>query len=262
MNDRSLHSTLRRLHALARQPRIWVLLAVVSLIVGMIGPFGTFDVMPPVPRIAYWAAIVVVTGATGMLISTLVEGRISPRLPNWAGGALGGALAGPLIALEVTAINLATLERGVAAFDFLTLVGYCVVIAAALCLLAELARGPGPETISPPQPASISSPEPALLDRLPRSMRGRLLHLAVADHYVDVTTEKGTTLVLMRLSDAMRETAPVEGLQVHRSHWVALDAVRRGVRRDGKPVLELESGTLVPVSRSYVAAAREKGLLG
>nr|WP_282558860.1 LytTR family DNA-binding domain-containing protein [Devosia litorisediminis] len=92
-------------------------------------------------------------------------------------------------------------------------------------------------------------------------MRGRLLHLAVADHYVDVTTDKGHELVLMRLSDAIAETAPQPGLQVHRSHWVALNGVKRGLRQSGKPMLELENGTLVPVSRSYLPAARAAGLL-
>lgn len=65
----------------------------------------------------------------------------------------------------------------------------------------------------------------------------------------------------MRLLDAIRETAPVAGMQVHRSHWVGLDAVRRSLRQNGKPVLELDNGTLVPVSRTYLAAAKQAGLI-
>jgi DNA-binding LytR/AlgR family response regulator len=110
-------------------------------------------------------------------------------------------------------------------------------------------------------PESLEPRQPALLDRLPRHLRGRLLHLEVSDHYVEITTDKGKNMVLMRLADAMRETAPTRGLQVHRSHWVALEAVRKSFRQSGKPVLELEDGTIVPVSRSYLAAAREVGLL-
>ena len=85
----------------------------------------------------------------------------------------------------------------------------------------------------------------ALLARLPHGTRGKLLHLAVADHPVDVTTDRGHALVLIRLSDAIAETAPTPGLQVHRSHWVALDAVR-GTRQVGKPVLHLQNGTVSP----------------
>ena len=109
-----------------------------------------------------------------------------------------------------------------------------------------------------PSPAATA---PAILDRLPLPQRGRLIHLAVNDHYVDVATSKGTTLVLLRLSDAIRETAPVPGLQVHRSRWVALDAIRKTARQAGKPVLELENGTTVPISRSYLPAARAAGLV-
>ena len=100
---------------------------------------------------------------------------------------------------------------------------------------------------------------PALLERLPRPLRGPLWRISVADHYVEVTTDKGSSLVLMRLSDAIKEVAPTAGLQVHRSHWVALDAVRRGTRQNGRPALELVDGSVVPVSRTYLVAVRAAG---
>src|SRR5690606_35602655 len=128
------------------------------------------------------------------------------------------------------------------------------VISSAVTLLGGLlASQTKPAALAPD---AMVPAEPALLDRLPRPQRGRLIHLAVSDHYVDVTTDKGTSLVLMRLADAIRETAPIAGMQVHRSHWVALDAVTRGTRQKGKPVLELENGARVPVSRTYIEAAR------
>lgn len=78
---------------------------------------------------------------------------------------------------------------------------------------------------------------------------------------MEVTTARGRSLLLMRLSDAIREGQPTPALQVHRSHWVALAAVRRATRRNGKPVLELETGVEVPVSRSYLPVVREAGLI-
>jgi DNA-binding LytR/AlgR family response regulator len=99
-----------------------------------------------------------------------------------------------------------------------------------------------------------------LLARLPPAKRGRLLHLRVEDHYVEVTTDRGSALVLLRLSDAVAETAGVPGLQVHRSHWVALDAVARAGREGGRPALVLRTGTVVLVSRSFLPAARAAGL--
>ena len=105
------------------------------------------------------------------------------------------------------------------------------------------------------------APGPApILERVPLPQRGRLLALSVEDHYVDIITDRGKTLVLMRLADAMRETGDMPGLQIHRSHWVARDAVARAHRSDGKLVLELTNGLRLPVSRGYLAQVREAGL--
>lgn len=257
MNDTSLQSTLRELRSLARAPRTWVVLAVLSTVAGLVGPFGTFEAMPPLPRLAYWAAVVVGTGLTGTLVAGLAEPFLSRWLPPLFAAGLAGALAGPAIAAVVYLLNLAIFGAEAHGFDFLALSFYCAAISAAVTVLgAYLGRQPAPA-------AAVAAPEatPALLERLPQARQGRLLHLAVADHYVDVTTDRGTTLVLIRLSDAIREAAPVPGLQVHRSHWVARDAVRRSLRQAGKPLLELENGTLVPVSRSHLTAVRAAGWL-
>jgi DNA-binding LytR/AlgR family response regulator len=82
----------------------------------------------------------------------------------------------------------------------------------------------------------------------------------VQDHYVEVHTERGMHLVLMRLSDAIDEAEGIPGLKVHRSHWVALEAVAEARREGGRVVLRLRDGASVPVSRAHVQALREAGL--
>nr|QQZ51292.1 LytTR family transcriptional regulator DNA-binding domain-containing protein [Phenylobacterium glaciei] len=68
------------------------------------------------------------------------------------------------------------------------------------------------------------------------------------DHYVRVHTAVRSELILMRLSDAVARTGR-EGLQVHRSWWVARDAVTE-VIRDGRNLrLKLLNGLEVPVAR-------------
>jgi len=114
---------------------------------------------------------------------------------------------------------------------------------------------------SQPAAALPPSPQPAILDRVPLRQRSRLIALIVEDHYVDIVTDKGRTLVLMRLADAIREAAPVPGLQVHRSHWVAFDAVVRAQRSEGKVMLELSNGMRLPVSRGFLPAAKDAGLV-
>lgn len=256
MNDTPLQSTLRELQVLSRDGRAWVVLAVLCLVVGLVGPFGTYQAMGMLPRLGYWTAVVIGTAAIGTLGASFFERLLKPHLNRFVAAALAGALAGPFIAAVVALINLGVFGPGVTVIGVVTLAVYCSLISAAVTLVSAVLERPAiaAATVGAPTP-------PPLLERLPRSQRGRLIHIAVSDHYVDVTTDRGKGLILMRLSDAIRETAPVAGLQVHRSHWVALDAVKRGTRVGGKPVLELENGTLVPVSRTYLEAVRAAGLL-
>jgi len=73
-----------------------------------------------------------------------------------------------------------------------------------------------------------------------------------------VHTDRGETLILMRLYDAIRELEGIEGSQTHRSWWVAKDAIIEVVRRDGRYQFRLEGGLNVPVSRSFQKALKDE----
>jgi DNA-binding LytR/AlgR family response regulator len=64
----------------------------------------------------------------------------------------------------------------------------------------------------------------------------------------------------MRLSDAAEELREAAGISVHRSHWVALPAVRAHRREKGRDLLLMSDGAEVPVSRSNRTRAQEAGL--
>ena len=77
------------------------------------------------------------------------------------------------------------------------------------------------------------------------------------DHYVRVHTMLGSALVLMRLRDAMALMGETEGMQVHRSWWVARGAVE-AVLREGRNIrLRLPRGIEAPVARAQVSALRD-----
>jgi DNA-binding LytR/AlgR family response regulator len=76
------------------------------------------------------------------------------------------------------------------------------------------------------------------------------------DHYVRAHGPMGSALILMRMRDAMAELEGLPGLQVHRSWWVAREAVERVEREDGGLRLRLTNGMVVPVARSQVGAVR------
>ena len=78
-----------------------------------------------------------------------------------------------------------------------------------------------------------------------------LVALEMEDHYARVHTTLGSTLILMRLRDAIGELGPGSGLQVHRSWWVAQGAVARVERTGGRLTLVLRNDLQVPVSKTY-----------
>ncbi len=88
-----------------------------------------------------------------------------------------------------------------------------------------------------------------------------VLALQAEEHYVRIYTNNGAELVHYRFGDAVAEMPPELGLRVHRSWWVAEDAVRSAKRGSRRWQLRLESDVSVPVSDSYVQAVREKGWL-
>ena len=79
------------------------------------------------------------------------------------------------------------------------------------------------------------------------------------DHYLRLHTSQGQDLILLRLADAVAELDAIEGMQVHRSWWVARAAIAEARRGDGRATLTLKDGSEVPVSRTYAKALRERG---
>jgi hypothetical protein len=116
------------------------------------------------------------------------------------------------------------------------------------------------QTPAPTTPAD-TPPDGALLNRLPARLGREVLCLQMEDHYVRVHTLKGSDLVLIPLKQAMAELADLEGLQVHRSWWVARGAVV-GSTSDGRNLkLRLSNGMEVPVSRASIARLRASAWL-
>ncbi|HQT52859.1 MAG TPA: LytTR family transcriptional regulator DNA-binding domain-containing protein [Phenylobacterium sp.] len=69
----------------------------------------------------------------------------------------------------------------------------------------------------------------------------------------------GSALILMRLSDAVSRTGG-EGLQVHRSWWVAKGAIRHVSRERRNLRLNLLNGLELPVARRAVTRLKDLDL--
>jgi DNA-binding LytR/AlgR family response regulator len=106
----------------------------------------------------------------------------------------------------------------------------------------------------------VESQPPRFLERLPLKLRGGQIYaISAEDHYLRIHTSRGSDMILMRLSDAIVELDGIEGSQVHRSWWVARDALEGVERGEGKAVFTLKDGTKAPVSRTFSKALRQAG---
>ena len=127
---------------------------------------------------------------------------------------------------------------------------------------------PQPPAQAEPEPepaaASTATPEDESDEDSRRILIGaepvplaRLRHIQAREHHVHVVLDRTTITQRARLSDIVAQTEPDDGIQPHRSWWVAA-RVARGLSRDGqKHVLKLDDGTSVPVARSRLTEVRE-----
>jgi DNA-binding LytR/AlgR family response regulator len=231
--------------------------AAAALVLTLTGAFGT-GAEPFVERLLYWLLVMTVGSAWGHLSQRLLarwmelDGRpgvhiilltmmvaVPMCLFVWAATGLffNGKLY-PLSALPLLVVPVVTVTAAVSA------------------LVVLLGRSTPVQTH-----ASADSAGPArFVERLPLHLYGaRLIAVEAQDHYLRVHTDRGSDLILMRLSDALDELEGLEGAQTHRSWWVARDAVRGATRGDGRATLTLDGGLTAPVSRRYSRALREAG---
>ncbi len=252
MTDGLFPSALRELREdLTKRTAIVVLLSA-GVILGISGPFDTFRSLPAFPRVAYWTTVVVLTFVTGSLVSNLVHAAL-PERAGWPRLVMSTCAVGAAVTAVLSALNLILFGTWHATWsEFLELLGIVTLISGVIEICSFALRA---DTLSEPE-----RPAP-LLERLPLEKRGPLVGLSAEDHYVRVVTRKGTELVLMRLSDAMREVGTTRGLQIHRSHWIALDQIRRITRNGDRGEAVLSDGSIRPISRGYMSAVRAAGLL-
>ena len=218
------------------------------------GAFGTGDV-PLGRRALYWFALMLL----GTLFGTSIAGFFfsdarRTRWPAW----LRAIAASVVMTIPFTAIVwlgssvILGANITVAAWPVLCLSVFSVaLVITAINLLIETRH---------PVLTHAQAAPPKFLERLPLKLRGgEVWAVEAEDHYLRLHTSKGQDLILMRLADAVAELEGIEGAQVHRSWWVARDAITDAKRGDGRATLTLKDGSEVPVSRTYAGDLRAKG---
>ncbi len=235
------------------------------LFVALTGPFGTYAAYSFGQRLLAVAPLLASVMLVGVAIRVLVFSTLPPWRFRWA-STLNAGLASLIIAPMLDQFLHRIPPTDTVSYPGL---GELMLLVFSLSLGLSSLRRSVASDLNPPPAAPEAVPEtepeaprlPRLLQRLDAATPGALRSISVRDHYVDVQTSLGVTSLLMRLSDAMAETDPVEGAQIHRSHWVAWEAVQ-GIERDGaKLFVELAGGSRLPVSKNHREKLLARGLL-
>ncbi|WP_426027003.1 LytTR family DNA-binding domain-containing protein [Brevundimonas sp. TWP2-3-4b2] len=230
---------------------------IAGVVLAVLGAFSTSNA-PLWLRLAYWVPVMLAGGAWGHVCSRLVDRWIDMDERPWlAVLALTAAITGP-VSLLVWFVTGVVFEGQPYPLRTLPLmVGPVLTITAVMSAInVFVARAQPVQTHAAP----AGSAPARFPDRLPLKLRGAAIRAVQSeDHYLRIHTDRGSDLVLMRLSDALTELEGLEGAQTHRSWWVAKDAVRGVTRGDGRATLTLEGGLAAPVSRRFAKALREAG---
>lgn len=242
-------------------PRWWAralsFAAAIGAILGVVGPFGSYLNDGVLMRVLYWSGVTVAGVAiAGVMAPPLTRAGLRIGLPWPFSLAVAMAIADVPITILSTAIvrwlwTWQVSRLGAADFYSQTLLmSFCVL---GLWLLLEQAR----KSLGRAEPASLSAAVPARAAEPAEPV----LCLQMEDHYVRVHRASGSSLELMPLQEAVRRFGMADGLQVHRSWWVAAAAVTQVERDVRNWRLRLTNGTTVPVARNRIAAIRARGWL-
>ncbi len=238
----------------------------VGLLLGLAGPFGSYPAYPTATRYAFWLGLT----AAGAVAAVAADAVLPParlRAGTLRIGAVALVSALPMTFVVAWTMSLVqpgrvfTPQQLPALFACVAAVQLLIVYATTTAApTAGDAEAPGrapalPEPDAEPLPPAFPS---ALLSRLPPGIGSDIIALETEDHYLRVHAAGGSALILMRMADAVALLDPRLGAQVHRRWWVA-DAAVASVRTEGQKLsLSLINETLVPVGRTFSAAAKAR----
>lgn len=208
-------------------------------------------------RIVFWHL------AAGLMVfqPALVDRAVSRFAPASILGAWLSALAALVIAIPIIAVQIQLLKltpllpRAVDPWiEFIPFIGAPVVIVTSFVLYLRFAWERRHLEVRAPRSKPADTPAPAQGPIGPET-----LYVRSQDHYLEITTDAGRRFIRGRLADLKDGGAPF-GFSPHRSWWVADRAVA-GCQRAGRDLqLQMQDGTIVPVSRAQQATVRARGL--
>ena len=232
----------------------------IGIVLGYIGPFGSYDV-PIFSRLIFWVLAI----AIGQLVYSAVfrfcyisaDKSEAPFLLKFFVGAVLSATFLTFILAAVTGYFLnfqhAYWEGYIILFPQVLLLGFVIggfIIITNKNLYDKI----------PHKSANVITAGHHFLNRLPVEIGKELICFVMEDHYLRIYTAAGEHLLLHRMKDALLELDNYDGIQVHRSWWIALGQVEKVKKENRKAIITMKNGIEVPVSEKYLPMIKQAGL--
>ncbi len=249
----------KRYHLQLPSPMSVLITLGIGLAVGYLGPFGSFQ-MPLSQRLLYWVVLIgvghFIYSQTDKLCQWYLAKKQFHVLVNLIISSLFGSV---FLAFFVEYVSYFFFDLKPAfPENFLFFFPKVFILGMILNVIGLLLDQVRNKSHSAEQPAAKGNP---FLKRLPHQLGTELVCFSMEDHYLQVHTDQGDHMMLLRMKDALVELQDYPGLQVHRSWWVAVDAVVAVKKLNRKAILTMNNGMEVPVSQKYLPKLKEVGLL-
>ncbi len=235
---------LREIQAIFTNKILLVSYFTITALAIITGPFSTYQHLSLLMRIPYWSGVIAGCFLIPIIVN-LIYYRIAQKSkrqkPLW--NIILTLIVAILIAAFLLITNSLIWGDGLNFTNyigFLKLTTPIAFIVAIFIILFDkyIAKAPNEQS-------SV-----AFFKRIPTHLGKDLQYLNVQDHYVNAVTDKGEQLILMRLKDAIDELSGMDGVQIHRSYWVAKSAIINVKKSNSKMIIEMKNGDSLPVSRS------------
>jgi len=247
--------TLRRWVEISTAPGFYVLVFMFVLVGAVTGIYGSFNQFSFFERLLISAEINLICWIIGVAIVVPVRIWFMQRgVSGMVAVAIGCGVA--CAAILPTLYFILQFLIGLT-FTLSNFLEHALMMSALVFLVAMMLRAHQPlqdnvfDNVNYPTP---NDPENCPLQkRLSPEKRGVLFAMIAQDHYVEFVTDKGSELVLMRLSDAVEIANPRFGMKVHRSAWVSIFGMQEMQKQGRKFEIVLPNGRSVPVARNMRA---------
>lgn len=231
------------------------------------GPFFT-GLLPVPARTLFWASLIGLNAFKWLAwyswLGPRLPERMQPLLPL-AGALLLNATLPWEVEFAYRAIGVAASVDPLAIYLVAVLISGLIAAIVWAASARTVPEAGGPEARQEEAGGALAGQPSTREVSRGLGARAPLERIAVAtaeDHYVRLLLEGGgSRLELYRFQDAVADLSILDGLQVHRSAWVA-DRVVTGARREGRRWwLTTTLGVRLPVSDRHLPAVRARGWL-